>query len=483
MGAQVTPKPAPPLPANIAAAQTAVDVGQGLPAGIVSGNPAIRATTQAVRQLPLVGPKISEGVNKTIEATGEHIKDLSESLKGGAEGRADVGEVVRPGLTGMIEDNKAAMSAEYDALRGMIDPAKEHELPATKAALDRIVTQRQAAKMTNPMTGLENIGNLAEQGAGFEGLQRARSDFARKTQFGEPHPGYNEGERKFLHGAMSRDMENIVRQQGGEEAVGALKQANVNASQYIEQNRLLQQLVNKRSDESLAGSLIRAANKDTGDIRLLAQLRQAMPPEQFQTISGQLLGELGHNAATGEFSLHQFTTNWNKLSPAAKDVLFDRSHKQTLDGIANLGKFLKGGEQYKGHSNTGHAVGWLALLEHFGEVLPEAATGNLMPLAKTAAGVAGGYAMGRMLARPATASAVARWTRAAQAYSRAPSIRNRVAVNIATRNLANNIGDLSRFLGKSSGPKASEANSNQPPANRGRATDRLKIDIPAQPNR
>jgi hypothetical protein len=508
LGAIKTPAAAAELPANVQAAQAAVDVGgPGLPRGVASPNPIIRGTTQAARNLPFVGPTITEGVGENIAAAGERVGEISKELKAGAGGRADVGQATRPGLQSAIERNNEAMRAEYNDVRTRIRPEQTEELPNTDNALKTLLKQR--AKKANPMAGLEDVATLVKRptppqmgptvlrgmggledtaalpwGANFNELQRVRSGFGGKTKFGEPNPGYDEGERKFIYGAMSKDMENIARQHGGEDAVNALKQANSNAQQYITKNDKLYDLTNKNvTDEKLVGKLINAANAKTGDISLLRDVREALPGTDFEPVAGQLLGELGHNPATNSFSLNNFTKNWNNISPAAKSIMFDPSHAKILDQVANLGKFLKGGEQYaSGGGGAAHAVGLIEILEHAAHAATELATGNVKPAAKLGAGLAGGFTIGKLLARPATASSIAKWTRAAEVYRRAPSIRNRVIVNIATRNLINNLADTgipAEISRRILGPQAQESNSDQPPTNRGPTPQRLRIPIPA----
>ena len=458
------------LPLNVQAAQAAQGAGASLPVGLVSPNPITRATTRIAESLPLVGPGITERAGKSIEAAGEQVGDIASSLRGDATSRADVGEAVRPGLTEAIANNKDAMSAEYDGVRNMFDTQAQTELPETKAALDRVLAQR--SKLKNPMQGLDNIAELVRQpaapemgptvlrgmqgledqaaaqpwGATFDELQRTRSDFGRATKFGEPNPGYSEGERKFLYGAMSRDMENIARQGGGEQAVAALKTATGNAQQYIEQNAALQKLVNKSSNEGLAGTLMGTAAEKTGNIGLLKQLKAQLPQDQFQMVSGQLLTELGHNPSTNSFSLSQFASNWSRLNPQAKGAMFDPGHQKILDGLAGMGKFLKSSEKYRNVSGTAHGVAWLDILEHVADSVGEAFTGNFKPAMKTVAGMGMGAFFGKALARPASASAIARWTRAAQDYGRGPSVAKQATLNLATRNLVNNLADLHRSI-------------------------------------
>ena len=491
-------KPAGDLPLNVQAAQAAQGAGQSLPGGLVSPNPIMRATTRAAESLPLVGPGITEQIGKSVEAAGEQVGDISSALRQGATSRADVGEAARPGLEQAIDNNNAAMREEYKDVKSKFDTDKPFELPETETVYNNILKSR--GKLANPGQGLQDIAKLLQRppaedigptvlrgmqgledkpaqagGATFDELQRVRSDFGGKINYGD-NPGYNDGERKALYGAMSRDMENIAREGGGEDAVTALKAAHGNAQQYIEQNKNLRSLLNKSSNEGLAGTLIGTAAEKTGNIKLLGQLKEQMPPEAFQQISGQLLHELGHNPATNSFSLSQFGTNWSKLSQDAKEKLFDPGHRQTLDGLANMGKFLKNTDKYKNFSQTAHSVAWLDVLEHVGDAVGEAIGGNFKPALKTAAGIGMGAVFGKVLARPASASAVARWTRAAQSYGANPSIKNRVGINLATKSLIDNLRDFAPKTGQALSPQAAGPDSNNPPS-QGNAP-RLQVRIP-----
>lgn len=485
-----------PAGANVGPAEAAVSIGEGkgLPIGISSPNPIVRATTQGMRHLPFVGPYISEGVQRVIEKAGERVGGMGEGMRQGAAGRQATGAALRPEIENIIKSNNDAMSAEYNGVRNMIDTGKTFELPETEAAFNNVLKAR--GKKANPMEGLgdvaalikrpaspdigptvlrgtEALGDKIEQpwGANFEELHRVRSDFGNKTKFGEPNPGYSEGERKYLYGAMTRDLENNLRSQAGEEAVSAHRVARANAQEYIENNRALSRLTNL-SDEKLAGTLIGAAGEKTGNLELLTQLRgpKGLPPEDFQRIGGAVLGEIGKSKATGEFSLNHFTTNWNAMSDGAKNVLFEPAHKKALDEIASVGTWLKNSDQYVNKSSTGHTLGLVALMERAGEWIAHAAAGNYKQPLMEAGGIGSGYLMGRILGRPASASSVASWARAAQRYGARPSIPNQVGLRLATTNLLHNVGDVSGMLRDAAsrsvglpGPQAAETNGANPP--------------------
>ena len=429
------------------AAETAQSLGAPLPIGLASDNRAVQAVTQAARQLPVVGQKIDTRTGETIGAAGQSVQDLADELGGGITDRAATGAILRPSLKGVVEANNSRVDDAFSSLRGMIDQSEPvGELPRTEAVLREIVKQRSAAGQRNPFAGLEDVKNLVDQGATFDGLQRARSDIGNSLQFGEANPGFNAGDLKRVYGAMSADMDHVVRQSvhpgvAPEAAAQALTKANQTATPLFEFNKSLQRLMNIRNDEGVVGSVVRSAQDKTGNVKLLAQLRATMPAEDFQQVAGTALSELGHNPATGKFSLNQFATQWEKMSDRAKGVLFSQQHKQHLDNIAQLGRQLKDADRYANTSNTGRAVmvGTMATaLVHSGL---HALSGNVMPFLYELGSLGGGYGLATMLSRPAGAASMAQWSRTVMGQSMAPSPARAAAVTAATRNLITNFAD------------------------------------------
>ena len=271
------------------AAETAQSLGAPLPIGLATDNRAVQAATQAARQLPIVGQKIDTKTGETIAAAGQSVQNLADELAGGITDRAATGAILRPSLKGVVEANNSRVDEAFSSLRGMIDQSEPvGELPRTTAVLGEIVKQRSAAGQRNPFAGLEDVKNLVDQGATFDGLQRARSDIGNSLQFGEANPGFNAGDLKRVYGAMSADMDSVVRQSvhpgvAPEAASRALAQANKTAAPLFEFNKSLQRLMNIRNDEGVVGSVVRSAQDKTGNVKLLAQLRATMPAEDFQT--------------------------------------------------------------------------------------------------------------------------------------------------------------------------------------------------------
>ena len=440
-GVALTPRSAPTE--AITAAQTAEELGAPLPVGLATNSKVLQATTKAAQQLPLVGPKIGEQAANTVRAAGGKVSDIADELSGGVVDRASAGASLRPSIKGVIEDNNSRIDDAFTSLRNMIDHTDTTELPTTEKVLKQIVAERKAAGQSNPKAGLEDVHNLVDEGATFNGLQRARSDIGNSLNFGTANPGFNAGDLKRVYGAMSRDMEHVVSMSAKEgvapeAAVAALKDANATAAPIIEFNKKLQQLSGISSDESLVGTLTKAAQNKTGNVKLLAQLRQSMPQEDFQQIAGTALAELGHNASTGRFSLNQFATKWDGLGDRAKNVLFSPEHKEALDNIALLGRHLKDADKFANTSNTAGAAAWAKLIAGGAAAVGALSYGDVSLLIKGMAGVGAGLGLARQLAKPASASAIAKWSRAAVLADHAHTAARLASFRLATRNLLNN---------------------------------------------
>jgi hypothetical protein len=425
------------------AIRTAADLGETIPRGLASDNPVVSASGAAVKSLPLAGAKMSRAVDRLQTAAGGRVEDIAGRMAPATD-RAAADAMVRPGLQGVIDANRAAQDAGYNALRAQIDQNARFTMPRTDAALNRIMAARRAAGWTNPAQGLEQFRNVAG-GATFNGAHRARVDAREAGNVLVSNPGYNAGDFNRITRAMTADLREMVQQaatRNPRRALQAFDDAEREFGRLAEQNKILHSLVNAKGEGAI-GALLRAANEKGGNLRLLAQLRNSMPAHEFEVIGGTLLSELGHNNATGEFSLNQFVTRWDKLSDRAKSVLFSPGHLQNLEDIVNLGQKIKSALRTQNTSHTSNTIILFDLARD--AVLMGVGIGTG---AVTAAGMLPGavaatpaVVFAHWLASPARAASMAAWSRAYGGIALGtPTPARMAAFNAATRNLANNLG-------------------------------------------
>jgi hypothetical protein len=428
------------------AAATAEGLGYPLPRGVVSDSPFVQASTAKMRQVPFAGERIGQGVERTQEAAGHRIGDIAGQMTGGATDRAAADAVVRPALRDMIDVNRQWVDANYNGVRSAIDQNARFSMPRTARALDAIVAGRRAAGWPNPEQGLDQFRNVAA-GATFNGAHRARVDAREAGNVLVPHPGYNAADYNRITRAMTGDLREMVHAAARGTprdkalALRAFDQAEREFGQIAEQNDILRRLGDARGEGAIA-TLLGATKKVGGNVQLLAQLHNGMDPASFHQIGGILLAELGHNNKTGQFSLAQFVTNWDKVSDRAKSILFSPAHQRNIEDIAEMGSHIK---RALGESSTSHSASMLVLLDVAKDAAllgSDIASGGLgMGSAIGAGTTIGLWGIARWLGNPATASSMGAWSRAYRAATLGQPTPARIAAfKIATRNLANNIG-------------------------------------------
>jgi len=152
-----------------------------------------------------------------------------------------------------------------------------------------------------------------------------------------------------------------------------------------------------------AFSIAMSGAKDGGT--RLAKLRKSYTPEQWDEISGHVLYTLGRgkpNAqdAAGEvFSPSTFLTNWNKMSPGAKNALFSGERYAKLrPALDRLVKVVEGAKQVEKQANTSGTARMAAYSILFSGLV--AAPFSKAAAVAVAAPVASTYAASKLMTHP-----------------------------------------------------------------------------------
>jgi len=443
LGGVLGPRVAKPVSTSGSqAADTAAALGAPLPRGLASDSPFVQSTTQQARQIPWAGKRIDQAAGRTIEAAGNKVGDIVDTLTPAAE-RSATDTALQGPLQGAIRNNRATQDAAYTELRNNINPDQRFRMPKTEAALAAIKLARQRAGWTNPAEGLGQAETLVKEGGGFNGVHRARRDMADAGKSASPHPGYNKGDFKRLRASMDADLKTIVRSASTDpnKAESLFNTAELKFGQLADENELLQKLIDAKGEGAVA-TLFGATKEKGGNLELLAQIKRSVSPATFDRVAGSLLNEIGHNNSGGHFSLAQFATGWDKLSNGAKGILFSPDHRKWIDDIVQLGRHLKGGDQYRNTSNTAGAMILFDIVKTAAETGVGVVAGVISPMAGAA--VAGGALaadlLTRYLASPAKAASMSAWVRAYRGLTlNQPTPARIAAFRIATRNLANNV--------------------------------------------
>jgi hypothetical protein len=202
-----------------------------------------------------------------------------------------------------------------------------------------------------------------------------------------------------------------------------------------ERREALAKIVGTKGDapaETVFEKLYRmATEKGGGNIERLAQARKAIGGSEWDEFASGIISRMGRDAA-GEFSPDRFRTAYGNLSDSGKAILFRSTGKGDvaghLDDIATISQRFKELNKYSNPSGTARGGSFVAGLG-----------GLWLDPLTTLSTVATGRIAAQILARPATAAPLARWSRTYLALASTPSNSTLASFNIASRNLANTV--------------------------------------------
>lgn len=224
----------------------------------------------------------------------------------------------------------------------------------------------QPAQIT-PAQTVQRGGKLS-----MEELKNMRSSIGEKLETPTIGPdSIPRGQLKRLFGALTNDMYGMARAHSP-----AAEKALTEATQ---QYRLrmgiidrLDRLTNKDSPESVFSDINIAASEGAGaNAKLLSTIKKVLTPKEWGDVGATIVQRLGNptpgrKPAPGQpqFSVDSLATNWDKLSPRAKDLLFGPDKPGTARGgleqlaraaasIKNVGKLANVSHTYENRAAFG----------------------------------------------------------------------------------------------------------------------------------
>ena len=238
-----------------------------------------------------------------------------------------------------------------------------------------------------------------------------------------------------IYGALTDDLEAGASALGGPGAARAWQQANRFYRAGVErQAKALDSVFGAGSGEKAYDQIVSAASSGArADVRKISAVKRSLPPEQWGDIAATVIDRMGRptagaaNAVDGEaFSVSTFLTNYAKLSPQGREILFGSlggggqgatALKGELDNLAQVVARLKDVEKGANVSKSGVSLQNTGTTAAVGGGIAAAAMGNPAPLVGVTGGLAGMRLTGEMLTNPAAV----RWlSKLAQASARGP---------------------------------------------------------------
>lgn len=426
-----------PTGADVAAAGNRL--GVDVPKAVASDSMAVQRAGAAVRNVPFAGDPLVKASERAMGQLGTAADDVARGLGGSdaATAGANVRDAISVGWKGRVNNVTGKL---YDAVDARVDPNAATKLTNTEAVVAEILAKRQAARLPNATGGAVDLVEKAIKdptGLTYEGVKRLRTEVGQNLQpTSLIAKDLSKAELDQIYGALTKDLGETVQNAGGSAARSAWERANKFAAAAAKRKEELQKIVGAENDEGVLNRLTLAAStKGSANVDLLRKAKAAIGPDTWDEVAGTLVSRMGRDKQ-GQFSGQRFLTDYGNLSDEAKSLLFKGTGRadlgRALDDIATVSSRFKDLQKFSNPSGTSQNVAGGSML-----------AGMAVDPVTTIGTIIGARGLASVLASPASASSMARWSKVYSAAVTNPTAASYAALERASRNFASTIGERS----------------------------------------
>lgn len=350
-------------------------------------------------------------------------------------GALEAGEAVTRGLQGFKAGVKRVQEQLYDRLDDYIPQGAPVQVDRTRQALAVLNSDIHGAPALSQMfkngrikgiekallsdldSGMTAYGTQASRRSStlpYESIKKLRTLVGEEidnTNFTSDVP---RDKWRAVYASLSDDLGDAARR-AGPEAYDTWRWANQFTRDQVGRLDDLASIAGRDTPEKVFNAAV--AGSQDGDT-MLRRVVSAIPKENRRELAAAVIQRMGRatvgnqNDAGDVFSTSTFLSNWNRLSPQARETLFGRVDDPKLLGqLENLAKVstnIRDGSRYLANpSGSGPAAARQALL---GAGALAAFTGNAPALGAIGAGLVGTNLLSRALTNPNALMRLARPT-------------------------------------------------------------------------
>lgn len=418
-GLKMTPaKGVTAKPEGLVAAEAAERLGIDLPRAVTTESTAVHQSAKGLTNVPFASTPLRKASETAISQLDDTARAAQQAYGSGSVARA--GSMAREDISNFATKTlKDSVSNKYNAVDDLVTQNVVSPLTSTMKVANDIAARRQNMKASSPSRAVRLVQNALNdaQGLNYQGIKDLRSSVGELLD--DPMrlsaSGMDGSELKQIYGGLSDDLRGIVSKAGGEKASQAFDEANTYAAKVATEREALDRIVGKNtSDEGLFSKIqAMAGSNSRADMQNLLRAKKATSKETWDEIASAVLSDMGRDVKTGTFSPDRFLTAYGKISANGKKALFGGAeHAQALDDIAAVSRRFNYMNQYANPSGTAQNV-----------LGPALAVSAISAPISTISSVVGGRLTSSMLAKPMTASKLAKWAKAYEDAALKPSVQ------------------------------------------------------------
>jgi len=383
-------------------------------AGQVSGNPLVNLFEQYLSAAPPSVRIMKENAEKTLIELDEATAKMAGRY-GGVRTTSEAADQVMGAAQAARARYDEQVTAMYDEVGELIGDTVRSDAGATQKFVTKYLSQSKTATGAPDLNpALEQAGRLLQDATDgsldYNQLKNFRSSLMATVRKGESQGALSRSEAKVkeLIGYVTADLDNLVKAAQEANPAGSVdifkkfKAANA----FVKKNsraggdiNFVDEVIKKGDKEATAAlKYVIGGAKDSGE--RLEKLRRQFEPDEYNVISGYMLGKLGmpgsgavggaldvsesvareagESMAGQGFSPNTFVNRWEKISPEAKKALFGGTEYADLapaldDLVFTINRVGKTAQQMANPSGTARLIGAMGT---FGPLAAE--TGKLI---------------------------------------------------------------------------------------------------------
>lgn len=344
---------------DFAMAGVTPSVGQGTGATVAQG------LETTLGSLPGGGSVMLRASRNTAERIGNRVEMITNGLARNADPES-AGRTIQRGLVG---DGDSFLGRFHDVSERLFNDIDQFIPRDTAVSVDN--SRAAFAELSTPIAGAENLSEIllispqiaraaqaftADVGqAGqltYGALKDVRSAIGRLLTSSALVDDIPRASLKRIYASLSSDME-AAAQAAGAGASRAFERANgYYRSGLARLENVIQPLIGSRVPERIFRALELSGRDGATTIRTIYR---SLNPEERAVTTGLILRRMGHatpgqqGAEGAEFSTETFLTNWNRIAPDSKDVLFNQPQftglRRDLDAVARTTERIREGSR------------------------------------------------------------------------------------------------------------------------------------------
>lgn len=382
---------------------------------VETGANALAAQYGAVRGRQLTGEGIQAGIERFATGSGP---DLPRSAPARASSfSTKTTNVYNDAFAPILAAEEGKLAQQQSLMRvGASARVKPVVNPSETAATLKDVNERiNSPALSTVLTEgpFRRIAQALETDAPnvrFTDLRNLRT-WVREAQTNDKlRQSIGSGNLQRLEGALTQDIYANAEALAGPNAAMRLRRADALYAAGVERiNGALSTFTRAKSGEGAYAKVLEAAGSTSrGDVARLIALKRTLNTREWGDVSANILTEMGQAKAGAQtagdgplFSISEFVTNYNKLSPKGRDILFGSAAgggkkgsdlRRSLDDLAWAASQVKQVEAGANMSRSG------VNLQNAGSLF---ALANPVSFKAAAAGLGGMALTGEMLTNPA----------------------------------------------------------------------------------